>query len=306
MTITQLNYVLALDKSKNFTKAAKACKISQPSLSIQIQKLEEELGVEIFDRTKKPIKSTEIGKILINQFKVIIDESSNVSELIIKSKEKINKNIKFGISYTFEETLLPLFYESLVSKFKNSNIKLSINSKEKLLKKLNKNEIDFIITTTPRLKKELRVIPFYYEPLMIVIPKRLQKNFNLKIIEPNKINTNEILVPKKSNDLKKTIIKLFDTKKFNTKIKTDNLDTLLNLSLNGAGMSILPYLFFEGLRDEKKSLVFNFSNPLPSREISIVFKKNSLKEDSILNIFQLIKKSIKHIRTFSDVKIIED
>lgn len=305
MTITQLNYVLALDKSKNFTKAAKACKISQPSLSTQIQKLEEELGVEIFDRTKKPIKSTEIGKILINQFKVIIDESTNVSELIIKSKEKINKNIKFGISYTLEATLLPLFYESLISKFNNSNIKLTINSKDKLLKKLNNNEIDFIITTTPRLKKELKVIPFYYEPLMIVIPKKLQ-NFDLKIIEPNKINTNEILVPKKNNDLKKSIIKLFNTKKFNTKIKTDNLETLLNLSLNGAGMSVLPYLFFEGLRDEKKSLVFNFSNPLPSREISIVFKKNSLKEDSILNIFQLIKKSLKHIRTFSDVKIIED
>ena len=305
MTITQLNYVLALDKLKNFTKAAKACKISQPSLSTQIQKLEEELGVEIFDRTKKPIKSTEIGKILINQFKVIIDESSNVSELIIKSKEKINKNIKFGISYTLEATLLPLFYESLVSKFNNSNIKLTINSKDKLLKKLNNNEIDFIITTTPRLKKELKVIPFYYEPLMIVIPKKLQ-NFDLKIIEPNKINTNEILVPKKNNDLKKSIIKLFNTKKFNTKIKTDNLETLLNLSLNGAGMSVLPYLFFESLRDEKKSLVFNFSNPLPSREISIVFKKNSLKEDSILNIFQLIKKSLKHIRTFSDVKIIED
>ena len=305
MTITQLNYVLALDKSKNFTKAAKACKISQPSLSTQIQKLEEELGVEIFDRTKKPIKSTEIGKILINQFKVIIDESSNVSELIIKSKEKINKNIKFGISYTLEATLLPLFYESLISKFNNSNIKLTINSKDKLLKKLNNNEIDFIITTTPRLKKELKIIPFYYEPLMIVIPKKLQ-NFDLKIIEPNKINTNEILVPKKNNDLKKSIIKLFNTKKFNTKIKTDNLETLLNLSLNGAGMSILPYLFFKSLRDEKKSLVFNFSNPLPSREISMVFKKNSLKEDSILNIFQLIKKSLKHIRTFSDVKIIED
>ena len=305
MTITQLNYVLALDKSKNFTKAAKACKISQPSLSTQIQKLEEELGVEIFDRTKKPIKSTEIGKILINQFKVIIDESSNVSELIIKSKEKINKNIKFGISYTLEATLLPLFYESLISKFNNSNIKLTINSKDKLLKKLNNNEIDFIITTTPRLKKELKAIPFYYEPLMIVIPKKLQ-NFNLKIIEPNKINTNEILVPKKNNDLKKSIIKLFNTKKFNNKIKTDNLESLLNLSLNGAGMSILPYLFFKGLKDEKKSLVFNFSNPLPSREICIVFKNNSIKEGSILNIFQLIKKSLKHIRTFSDVKIIED
>ncbi len=304
MTITQLNYVLALDKSKNFTKAAKACKISQPSLSTQIQKLEEELGVEIFDRTKKPIKSTEIGKILINQFKVIIDESSNVSKLIIKSKEKINKNIKFGISYTLEATLLPLFYESLISKFNNSNIKLTINSKDKLLKKLNNNEIDFIITTTPRLKKELKVIPFYYEPLMIVIPKKLQ-NFNLKIIEPNKINTNEILVPKKNNDLKKSIIKLFNTKKFNNKIKTDNLESLLNLSLNGAGMSILPYLFFKGLTDEKKSLVFNFSNPLPSREICIVFKNNSIKEGSILNIFQLIKKSLKHIRTFSDVKIIE-
>ena len=120
-----------------------------------------------------------------------------MSELIIKSKEKINKNIKFGISYTLEATLLPLFYESLISNFNNSNIKLTINSKEKLLKKLNNNEIDFIITTTPRLKKELKVIPFYYELIANDCYSKKLQNFDLKIIEPNKINTNEILVPKK-------------------------------------------------------------------------------------------------------------
>ena len=97
MTITQLNYVLALNKHKNFTKAAKTCKVSQPSLSMQIQKLEEELEISLFDRSKKPIKTTEIGKKLINQFKVIISESKKVNDVIEYEKKKTFRKINFGI-----------------------------------------------------------------------------------------------------------------------------------------------------------------------------------------------------------------
>jgi LysR family hydrogen peroxide-inducible transcriptional activator len=99
MTITQLTYVLALNKHKNFTKAAKACMISQPSLSMQIQKLEEELEISLFDRSKKPINTTELGKKLINQFKVIISESEKVNDIIEYEKKKTFRKINFGISY---------------------------------------------------------------------------------------------------------------------------------------------------------------------------------------------------------------
>ena len=148
MTITQLNYVLALNKHKNFTKAAKTCMVSQPSLSMQIQKLEEELEISLFDRSKKPIKTTEIGKKLINQFKVIISESEKVNDVIEYEKKKTFRKINFGISSSFESSLLPLFLKPLKSKFEKINIDYFQSKNEEMLKLLKGNEVDFIITNS--------------------------------------------------------------------------------------------------------------------------------------------------------------
>jgi len=303
MTITQLTYVLALNEHKNFTKAAKACMISQPSLSMQIQKLEEELKISLFDRSKKPIKTTELGKKLINQFKVIISESEKVNDLIEYEKKKNFRKINFGISSSFESSLLPVFLKPLKSRFEKINIHYFKSKSEEILKLLKENEVDFIITNSPINDPDLDVMVLYYEPLMILIPDNL-KSDKTDIIELKNINTDKLIVPS-STDLRKTINKLFDFKKFNSKIRSNDIFSLFNLSYSGLGMTIVPFLDYRNLNKEKRNKVYHFNKPYPSREISIVYKRNNLKKDLIIEISELIKSKLKSIETFSDVKIID-
>ncbi len=303
MTITQLNYVLALNKHKNFTRAAKTCMVSQPSLSMQIQKLEEELEISLFDRSKKPIKTTEIGKKLINQFKVIISESEKVNDVIEYEKKKTFRKFNFGISSSFESSLLPLFLKPLKSKFEKINIDYFQSKNEEILKLLKGNEVDFIITNSLINDTDLDVMVLYYEPLMILIPDDLKSN-KTDIIELKNINTDKLIVPNNS-DLRKTINKLFDFKKFNSKIRSNSLLSLFNLSYSGLGMTIVPFLNYRSLNKEKRNKVYHFKKPYPSRKISIVYKKNNLKKHSIIEMSELIKSKLKSIETFSDVKIID-
>ena len=303
MTITQLTYVLALNKYKNFTKAAKACMISQPSLSMQIQKLEEELEISLFDRSKKPINTTELGKKLINQFKVVISESEKVNDIIEYEKMKNFRKINFGISSSFESSLLPIFLKTLKSKFEKINIDYFKSKNEEILKLLKENEVDFIITNSPINDPDLDVMVIYYEPLMILIPDNLKSN-KTDIIELKNINTDKLIVPINS-DLRKTINKLFDFKKFNSKIRSNDLFSLFNLSYSGLGMTIVPFLNYRNLNKEKRNKVYHFNKPYPSIEISIVYKKNNLKKDLIIEMSELIKSKLKSIEIFSDVKIID-
>ena len=303
MTITQLNYVLSLNKHKNFTRAAKTCMVSQPSLSMQIQKLEEELEISLFDRSKKPIKTTEIGKKLINQFKVIISESEKVNDVIEYEKKKTFRKFNFGISSSFESSLLPLFLKPLKSKFEKINIDYFQSKNEEILKLLKGNEVDFIITNSLINDTDLDVMVLYYEPLMILIPDDLKSN-KTDIIELKNINTDKLIVPNNS-DLRKTINKLFDFKKFNSKIRSNSLLSLFNLSYSGLGMTIVPFLNYRSLNKEKRNKVYHFKKPYPSRKISIVYKKNNLKKHSIIEMSELIKSKLKSIETFSDVKIID-
>ena len=124
MTINQLKYVLALNKYKNFTIAAEKSFVSQPSLSMQIQKLEKELNIKIFDRSKKPVETTEIGEKLVKQFQIIISESLKVKDLINYQKNKIIGNLNIGISSSLESTVLPLFTDSLLLKYPDLNIQI--------------------------------------------------------------------------------------------------------------------------------------------------------------------------------------
>jgi len=303
MTITQLTYVLALNKYKNFTKAAKACMISQPSLSMQIQKLEEELEISLFDRSKKPINTTELGKKLINQFKVIICESEKVNDIIEYEKKKTFRKINFGISSSFESSLLPIFLKPLKSKFEKINIDYFKSKNEEIVKLLKENEVDLIITNSRINDTDLDVMVLYYEPLMILIPDNLKSN-KTDTIELKNINTDKLIISNNS-DLRKTINRLFNFKKFNSKIRSNDLFSLFNLSYSGLGMTIVPFLNYRNLNKEIRNKVYHFNKPYPSREISIVYKKNNLKKDLITEMSELIKSKLKSIETFSDVKIID-
>ena len=119
MTITQFQYVLAVAKYKNFTTAAENSYVTQPTLSMQIQKLEEELGVTIFDRSKKPLQITEIGEQIIKQAQTIVNESERMNDIVAQQKGYIGGEFRVGIIPTVSPTLLPMFLNNFINKYPN-------------------------------------------------------------------------------------------------------------------------------------------------------------------------------------------
>lgn len=303
MTINQLKYVLALYKHKNFTTAAEKSLVSQPSLSMQIQKLEKELNTKIFDRSKKPIETTEIGEKLIRQFQIIVSESLKVKDLINYQKNKIIGNLNIGISSTLESTILPLFINNLFTKFPEINIKFITNNSKSLYSSLKNNELDFVIGITPLSDTSLTVKPFYYEPILILIPTKIQDK-NSTEIEIKNIDSKNVLVPEKENEFRSTIDNILFSENYNEQFKKNSLETLVNLSINGNGITLIPYLNFLNLADQHKDKVYKFKSPEPAREISVVYKSNNLKKHIVEEMFLLLKNSLKKIQSFSDVKIV--
>ena len=303
MTINQLKYVLALNKYKNFTIAAEKSFVSQPSLSVQIQKLEKELTIKIFDRSKKPVETTEIGKKLVKQFQIIISESLKVKDLINYQKNKIIGNLNIGISSSLESTVIPLFTESLLLKYPDLNINFITNKSKLLYDSLKSNELDFIIGITPSNINDFTFFPLYYEPILIIIPENI-KDDNSTEIELSNVDSKNILVPIKENEFRNTIDNILPSDTYNEKFKNNSLETLVNLSFKGNGIALIPYLNFLNLRDQQKAKVYKFKAPEPAREISVVFKNNNLKKHIIEEVFLLIKNSIKKIQSFTDVNII--
>jgi LysR family hydrogen peroxide-inducible transcriptional activator len=304
MTINQLKYVLSLYKYKNFTTAAEKSLVSQPSLSMQIQKLEKELDTKIFDRSKKPIETTLIGEKLIKQFQIIVSESLKVKDLINYQKNKIIGNLNIGISSTLESTILPIFTKDLLEKFPEINIKYVSNKSKFLYNSLNNNELDFVIGITPLNDSNLVVRPLYYEPILMVIPENF-KNDESREIELSKINLKDILIPEKENEFRNTIDNVFLSETYNEKFKNNSLETLVNLSINGNGIAFIPYLNFLNLSEKHKDKVYKFKVPEPAREISVVFKNNNSKKHILEEVFLLLKNSFKKIQSFTDVKIID-
>ena len=301
MTLTQFKYVLALDKFKNFTKAAKACDIAQPTLSMQINKLEKELGVSIFNRESKPLETTKIGKKLIDQIEIVIAETSKIKQTKDFQINKVVKNLKIGISQDFESIVnyLPL---------KNLNNEKTINiledKKDKLLNKLIKEDLDFVICSKPKNSTDFISLPFYYEPLMVLIPESRKKNYKDEITLKD-IRSSDLIMPFKSSNFTKIISNFFVDKDFKKNIKTNNLNTLIKLSNSGMGLTIVPYLKTQELSNSIKKNIYHFKSPHPSRELCFVYKKNSLKKNIILETFDMIKFEMKKVKSFSDVKILK-
>ena len=122
MTITQLKYLLAVAEHQNFTTAAEYCFVTQPTLSMQIQKLEEELGVSVFNRKKKPLELTPIGERIALQAKLIVDESNRIQDIVDQQKGFVGGEFRLGLIPTIMPTLLPLFLKTFLKKYNKVNL----------------------------------------------------------------------------------------------------------------------------------------------------------------------------------------
>ncbi|MBK7763439.1 MAG: hydrogen peroxide-inducible genes activator [Bacteroidetes bacterium] len=284
MTITQIEYVVAVERNGSFVTAAEKCFVTQPTLSMQIQKLEEELGVKIFDRNHHPIIPTDMGKLIIDQAKKVIFERDKIDELISSSKKELIGKLNIGIIPTVASSIVPRALKSFVKKYTSVDISITEMNTDQITHKLKEGEIDFGILSTPLHEKSLKESPLYLEPYVVYASKghKLLKN---KIIDPKDIDVNELWSLGDEHCMRFQVINLCGKQKFYGAENAFNYQSGSLLSLirmvdvNG-GLTILPELSIADFPKDMLEQVRYFKEPTPVREISLVtnkyFTKNKL------------------------------
>ena len=306
MTIVQLKYAIAVAEHRNFTVAADKCFVTQPTLSMQIQKLEAELDITIFDRTKKPIAISDVGIKIIQQCKKIVSESEKMQDVVDQDRGVIGGNFKIGIVPTIMPTLLPLFLDELVSNYPMLKVLIYELPTNELINQLKNNRLDLIIASTPLEDDDLIEKPIYYEPFVAYLPES-NEHFGKKEIVPRNLYSNDLLLLRDGHCFRNSIENLcFNCSEYVGKfeLKSGSFETLVNLVDQNLGITFLPYLHTLKLNEDQKEMLHNFKNPKPAREVSLVYHKSEVKIHIIDEIKKLLFRVTKQKLHFSDVNII--
>jgi LysR family hydrogen peroxide-inducible transcriptional activator len=307
MTITQLKYVLAVAEHKNFTLAAEKCFVTQPTLSMQIQKIEEELAIQIFDRTKKPIQLTEIGQKIVNQSKNIVNEADRIQDIVDQQKGFIGGEFRLAIIPTVMPTLLPMFLNNFIKKYPKVKLIIEELNTAEIITKLKNGHLDAAIAVTPLEDEKIKEIVLYYEPFVAYIPEN-HLSFHKKEIEVSDLNVNEILLLQDGHCFRDGILNLCknlnNEDKSHFQIESGSFETLIKLADEGLGTTLLPYLHTLDLPAKDALKLKHFVEPKPAREVSLIFPKNELKIHIIDALRSTIAGVIKGAITFQNVEII--
>lgn len=305
MTISQLQYVLALADQRNFSLAAEKCFVTQPTLSMQIQKLEDELGVLIFDRSKKTVRITEIGKQIVAQAQVIVEESKRIKDIVDFGKGYIGGIFRLGIIPTVMPTLLPMFLKNFTKKHPNVQLIVEEFATDEIIQNIKNNRLDAAIAATPLLDSEIKEKPLYYEPFVGYFPKMASEK---KEFTTDEIDTNDLLLLKDGHCFTNGILNIcnatFSTDDRKFELFSGSFETLIGLCNEGLGNTFLPYLHTLDMCEKSKKNLINFKDPKPSREVSLIFPKSHLKMHIINALHETISQVIRGAIAFHDVAII--
>ncbi len=307
MTITQLQYVLAVAEYRNFTLAAEKSFVTQPTLSMQVQKLEDELDVLIFDRGKKPIATTEVGKKIVAQAQNIVNEAHRIKDIVDQEKGFIGGDFTLGIIPTVMPTLLPMFLKTFITKYPKVNLIIKEQNTESLIRNLQDGHLDAAIAATPLETEYIKERPLYYEPFVGYVPKnhRLAKS---EKITPAALDINDLLLLRDGHCFRDGIINLCKApqnfENANFRLQSGSFETLVNLADEGLGMTLLPFLNTLVLDEEKKKNLRYFENPSPAREVSLIYHKSELKIQITEALKDVISGIVRGAIAFQDVKII--
>jgi LysR family hydrogen peroxide-inducible transcriptional activator len=284
-TLTQLEYIMAVDKEKHFGRAAKHCHVSQPSLSAQVQKVEQELDIIIFDRSKKPVMVTEKGEKIINQARVIINEHKKLFD-ISKFGQEISGNFHLGVIPTLSSYIIPLFIESFSKKYPKVNLTISEYKTEDIIKKLEDDSLDGGLLITPLKNNQIIERSLFFEPFYAFVSKDhpLQKKSSLK---EKDLTENSIWLLNEGHCFRNQVLNLCGIPNQNkvlnnVNFESGNLETLKNLIRKGNGYTLLPHLATLNLSiKEQNNNIIPFQKPIPTREVSLVHSRSFLKEEII-------------------------
>ncbi|MBA3985259.1 MAG: LysR family transcriptional regulator [Flavobacteriales bacterium] len=307
MTITQLKYVLVVAEYKNFTKAAEKTFVTQPTLSMQIQKLEEELDILIFDRSTKPLKLTAIGEKIIAQARKIVAEAERMQDVVDQEKGFVGGEFKLGIIPTIMPTLLPMFLKTFAKRHPKVQLKIEELNTEDIIKKLSEGHLDAAIAATPLQTDFIKERVIYFEPFVGYITEN-HSLFNTKEITIEDLDLDDILLLEDGHCFRDGVINLCKASKNSNadkfQLESGSFETLIKLANEGLGMTLLPYLHTLDIKESEQKNLKHFVSPSPAREVSIIQNKSELKPQIVNALYDVISGIIRGAIAFQDVKII--
>ena len=306
MTLTQLYYMSAVAEYGNFTVAADKCFVTQPTLSMQVQKLEDELGVKIFNRATKPIVLTDIGKKILIQAKRITEEATRMQDIVSTEKGFIGGEFKLGIIPTVMPTLLPMFLKTFVKKYPKVDLKIEELNTQNITKMLEQGHLDAGIAATPLGLDSILELPLYHEPFVGYIPEGNPLHA-VEQIEIEDLNMTDLLVLEDGHCFRNHVLNLCQINQIESNpfdLKSGSFETLINLADEGLGMTLLPFLHGNSLTDNKKKNLRFFPEPAPAREVSLIHSKSQLKLPIINALRSAVSSIIRGAIKFENIKII--
>lgn len=296
MTLTELRYVVAVARERHFGRAADACHVSQPTLSVAIRKLEEELGVRLFERRASQVALTDIGERIVTQAKRVLDEASAVREIARQGRDPLAAPLRVGTIYTIGPYLLPGLIRQLQKKAPQMQLLLSENFTLKLIEQVRNGEIDVAIVALPLPPCGLSVQTIYDEPFVVAVPRRHPWVRRKTIASADLANETMLLLgsghcfrdqvldvcPKSSRDpetgdgMQRTF-------------EGSSLETIRQTVATGIGITVMPRTAVPA-RVTGQSLVayLPFKNPPPHRRVALAWRRSFTRTEAVESLRQAI------------------
>lgn len=308
MNIQQLEYLIAVDKFKHFGKAAQACFITQPTLSAMIQKLEEELEIQIFDRTTHPIRTTDVGQAIVLEAKTVIDSVNELRNKASALNNIVAGTLKLGIIPTISTYILP----SEIFSFLKAHPKIQLDVREmttdSIITALKTGELDAGIIATPYdAAQEFFADVLFNEELLLYTSDAQAMKKDASYIVPEEIASDKAWLLKEGHCLRKQFENICNLKENNLKPKNleftaSNINTLIQIVDKIGGLTIIPELALDQLSENQKEKVMHFRKPFPYREVSLIYYKPTYKQKILDELSTHIKDLLTSKMNFSKAK----
>jgi len=303
-TITQLEYIIAVDTQRHFGAAAKDCYVTQPTLSMQIKKAEEDLGVVIFDRSKQPVLPTDIGKVLIKQARIILREVAGMQQIVADFQNDISGQLRIGIIPTISPFLLPLFVGDFTRNHPNVDLHVRELHTQLILESLQNDTLDVGILVTPLRVQGIKEMPVFYEEIKMYVNES-HPYYEKDNIRASQLSDENLWLLSEGHCFRNQMINLCskaqDNKNLPFKFESGSLQSLQNLVDEEGGYTLLPEL--ATLNSNK---VCSISAPTPLREISLVYVRNFAKTKLLQLLSENIQEAVpKHMLNGERGKVVE-
>ena len=290
MTLQQLEYIIALDKTRHFVRAAEMCGVTQPTLSAMIQKLEDELDCRIFDRSSHPIVPTEVGAMILQQAQVVMFNVHQLKENVLTQKGSVAGSLSLAIIPTVAPYLLPELITLFRRDYVDISLKISEMRTETIIEKLHSAEIDMAILSTPLDDPKILEVPLYYEKFVAYIspnePLYLQDE-----VSTNDMQLDHLWVLEEGHCLRNQVFNFCKNKTHSAIYEAGSIDTLVKIVDRNGGYTVIPELHINLLTDVQKQQLRKIVRPEATREIALVIRHDYVRE----GLMNAVANSIKQI-----------